>query len=269
MEILTPTTREARVVRTREGRVERHRIPGERKILCMPAGVKKTADLQSLRDQHFNGVKAMLAGWLASGASIPDWLREETQTLVVWRSPARLHRLLARWREERFPGDQEPFAALQAWAKQDHHLGHWQIGTLGAWARRRAAAYRAAAAEIARRSSAVVIEDLDLRDFAKSPHPEDTQGDEVQKHFLQRVAAPSLLRSAIVSACKARGVAVVEVPAKDTTRRHYRCGEVVEADYEHDLRIRCPRCGEEYDQSENACLRMLAAAAMGKSASDD
>jgi hypothetical protein len=79
----------------------------------------KLDDLRSIRDQHFNEIKAALERWIAERSSnVPGWLREASKALSAWRSQGKLIALIHEWRENRFDGDDEMLAALEVWRKK-------------------------------------------------------------------------------------------------------------------------------------------------------
>ena len=285
-EILSPSvTQEARtwddrghIRRDGDGRAVR-RAPEARAVYHIRDSVRHTWDLNGLRDRHFNAARDAILAWLRAAPEVPDWLAQEARTIAHWRGKGRMRRLYRGWRQHRFAGDQEPWEALAQWMERDVHLGDWEHGARARWQARRREAYRRAAAEIARRSSAVVIEArgsdprdggdaqadgaetgaMDLRPFARSAPVEDRDPAERMRHRVQRAAAPHELRAAVVNACKARGVRIIGVPAQDTSRRHHVCGEIAQGDIAAPT-LYCARCGVEYDPAENACRNLLDAA---------
>jgi DNA-directed RNA polymerase subunit RPC12/RpoP len=219
-------------------------------------GMELADQLRARQDQHFNEARAMLTAWLAArGEQVPDWLRDETEHLAQWRSHDRMHALLRHWR--RFPGDQEIHAALTAWAERDRHLHRWEDGGRRRWLLRRREAYRIAAAEIARRASAVVLEAFDLRAMARARPVESDDGSDTALRRVMREAAPGEFRSILRQACAARGVRVVEVPAEYSTRTCPDCGQRYEADFAASVWVACPHCGQRHDQDEAAARNLL------------
>lgn len=240
-------------------------------------GALRTANgLRSLRDREFNAARDRLADWLEEAPHVPVWMRERTRTIRRWRSPEALRRLCEDWREQPFPRDEEEHAALEAWrsryvdGRSDgdlHHLAYEAHSRDQALAHRRDV-YRTYAADIARRSSAVVLETFDLRDLLKRPEAEEEVFVDAYR-VAARQAAVGELRQAIRQACATRGVPVREVPSKDTTRVHHRCGHLIEQDYAADVRVYCPVCGEWYDQDANAAANLLDARGPGADSDPD
>jgi hypothetical protein len=64
-----------------------------------------------------------------AGRSPACWLVEETRHVHQWLRTSRFVRLIARWREDRVPGDEEVFVRAVAWLKQDRHLWDWEAAT--------------------------------------------------------------------------------------------------------------------------------------------
>ena len=222
----------------------------------VPAAFDKSASLRSIRDRNFDDARRDLAEWMASHDA-PDWLREMTSHLAQWRAAAKLASVAIAWRDRRFAGDRGVFKAVEAWRKQDKHLWEWEHNGRRKALARREQGYRTWAAEIARSASLVVLEDFDLRQVARKP-PVEEQGDHDDLARSQRIAAaPGVLRSALVDACRSRGVRVVLVAPAFTTLRGEPCGAVPHGDAARYLSHRCPACGAIWDQDANAAANIL------------
>lgn len=213
-------------------------------------GMDKVDELRSRRDTDLELAKQALLEWL-DGAEVPDWLRDETETLHAWRSQARLAALVLRWRENRFAGDEEIYERLEAWRKEDkHHYEHeanLRDRLLG-WRRE---IYRVLAARLRERYGTVYLKDFDLR-LAARPMP----GHEVELPAVRRarhLAGISQLRQALHDS----GMTVVTVRAEHSTRACSWCGTVDEFDTARELRHTCSGCGREWDQDENAARNIL------------
>jgi hypothetical protein len=220
------------------------------------SALRRCDELRSIRDGNFNAARDELAAWLNT-ATIPDWLRERTTTLPQWRSAARLAALVLAWREGRFPGDDEIYARLEAWRKQDKHLYEWQENLREKLLLRRREMYRVIAARLAQTYGRIVLEDIDLRQFAIQSEPEEGPRDENEARRQRMLAAPSQLRAEIERAAMAAGVEVVRSPAEWTTQRCHACGELERFDAAKWLHHTCSRCGASWDQDENACRNLL------------
>lgn len=177
-----------------------------------------------------------------------DAMREALVTIYPgcrqWKSPQRFVRLL---RTRPLPeGVQE---IVEPWYHRNRHL--WQIETgvrRGALLRRRES-IRIWAAALADKYSTVILEDFRLTDVI--PKVRDPKAPR------QRVVvAPGILRQQLISACAARGVAVVRVPCEHTTTDCHRCGHREEWD-QSQLMHTCGGCGERWDQDRNAVRNLL------------
>lgn len=187
------------------------------KILLNPeirSGLRKAADLHSIRQKHFDAAKEA-AHALVRAATLDEEHREKVETLPRWRSPNRLAALAIWWRDNRCAGDDALLAVLEEWRKRDKHLLEWEANARRKAVARREHDYRNVAANLARRYSTLLVEDIDLRTVTERPAPEDPSYEERSDlASSQRVeVAPSELRRAVVQAFKDRGGAVVEVPS--------------------------------------------------------
>jgi len=217
---------------------------------------KKAEDVRSIRDQHFDVARDALAAWLRDKA-VPDWLAEKTQHLRQWRSTARLAVVVLAWREQRFKGDAESYAVLEAWRKKDKHLFEWEANQ-----RRKAVAwrehlYRNLAAELSRRYKNIVVEDADWKDIGRLPDAGESAGNQ-EANRNRVIASPGLLRRFV----KERFADYTEVKAAGTTRKCSGCGKSmgrVEAGW---TSVTCPHCGRHDDRDGNAAANILASGAV-------
>jgi len=242
---------------------------GERGELVLPEwhqwAMQKVADLQSIRDQVWNQTIAALSAWVEERERVPEWLREAARVWGQWRRKSHLVHLWARWRGERFAGDEIGFAILETWLARDRHLWEWEANLRDQALRRRREFYRIFAAGLARRYAEVVLEQFDLREVAR--RKADADGEPGAATELLAVArrhrqwaAVHELRQAILNACQREGVTVTLVPARDTTVVCASCGSRETFD-RRALRHRCRSCGTEWDQDENAARNLLRLAA--------
>ncbi|MDE2106720.1 MAG: transposase [Patescibacteria group bacterium] len=121
---------------------------------------------RSFRDKSFDTMRAMLAAWLQIQTGVPDWLRDETVTLAQWRSIGRMVMLYRKWRENRIAGDDEIFAALATWHREEQHHYRFESNVreqLLLWRREQ---YRIFAVWVAKNYGEVIIEEFDLSDVA-------------------------------------------------------------------------------------------------------
>lgn len=233
---------------------------GDKGELILPErlvwSLEKPAELQSVKDNHFNAAKTALAAWLGC-QRVPEWLVEETAGLDQWRNVGRLLRVLERWEENRFPGDEEMVAYLREWKKRDRHLRDWLCNLRDQAILWRREEYRKFAAALAKKYSVVFLEDFDLRQVQRKPAPESGTQGSLPADRQRVLAAVSTLRSAIANACRREGVRVVFVEASFTTLSCNSCGHTEKWDAAKWLVRICPKCKAVWDQDENAAKIIL------------
>lgn len=233
-----------------DGREGEERVPAD-----WLSEMRKTEDIRSIRDKNFNEARGAFSAWLKKDApATPDWLKEACSGLPQWRSPGRLAAVAVRWRSDRFSGDEDGFAALEAWRKRDKHLYLYEANLRDQLLRRREDLYRNIAARLRRQYRLAVVEDLDLRDFHELPAAEADAPDGALRMHTRDACLSFLLR-----ALKESMTEVVRAPAKDTTRRCASCGSIEEWDHK-DLMHKCSGCGVACDQDRNAAINLLRAA---------
>jgi len=214
----------------------------------------KVSDLRSIRDKHFNEALAALCRVRDAG-ELPEELRAELQYAHQWRSPARLAAVALRWRDKReglSASASGAIEALEAWRKRDKHLYEWEAHQRENVLRARREIYRVFARQMADTYGRIVLEQLDLRDFAES---KETVGS--HRRF---DAALSELLGCIKNAAADAGTELVREPSADTTRTCHQCGVVDDFDAAKELLHTCSGCGAVWDQDENAARNLLRAA---------
>lgn len=226
---------------------------GDRGGLALPArwisGVRKVEDIRSIRDKLFDGIRDGFAEWLKK-ARVPDWLSKATTALPQWKSQERLASVVVRWREARFDGDHEQFAALETWRKRDDHLYLYESNLRNRLENQRKNIYQDFAL-LRRRYRRAILEDLDLREFHKKPKAEESAEDKALKMHT-RDACLSLLFDSIENSF----AEVYKVPAYNTTRQCAKCGSIEDWDRKN-LMHTCSKCGAVYDQDDNAAENLL------------
>lgn len=185
-------------------------------------------------------------------------MAETLRYVDQWRSPRRAAILLRRWRAHRFAGDSEIFNALVFWEKKDRHLRFWECDERERLLRRRKEHYRCVAARLAQEYDRVLVTDMDLRDFASLPAPEEAAKSEGSEQRRSRfLAAPSELRGAIKNACSTRGTSFEKVKSMFKTQTCNACGLVQEFEARAAIEHAC-ECGARWDQDANHCKNLLA-----------
>lgn len=217
---------------------------------------EKIDDLKSIREQHFNNAKNVLQTWMVD-KKLPDWLKEDTATLSQWRGKGSMVMLIRKWRENRFPGDQEIFAYLEEWVKRDRHLWDWEVNLQDQLGRHRREIYRIFAAEIAKRYDSVFLEDFDLRAVSRKKKPESGTGGSNPPDRQRVIASVSTLRQAIENACRREGVEVMRVQSMHSTTECHICGTIEKFDAAGHIMRTCPKCHNIWDQDENAATVIL------------
>ena len=114
------------------------------------------------------------------------------------------------------------------------------------------------AARWAEKYDRILVTDMDLRDFAELPAPEDgaKSSGKVQR-VTQRLAAPSELREAVKNACSTRGSTMVEKSGTYTPVCNS-CGALTKFDARATIDHECFECKEKWDQDANHCKNLLA-----------
>ena len=215
------------------------------------AQMRKTEDIQGIMDENFDAFKAKFNADMAKVA-VPEWLRAATCNLLMWRGQDRMARIIVRWRDSRFDGDQELFAFAEAWRKRYCHLYNYASNLRDQLQNRREDIYRNFAAWIRKHYRHVVIELLDLRKFHRLPKPEQAAADPATREHIRDACISTLLKCLKESV----GPQITEAPPENTTKRHHSCGSIEEWDHK-ELTHTCSKCGEHYDQDHNAALNLL------------
>jgi transposase len=149
---------------------------------------------------------------------------------------------------------------LEAWRRNDLHLGQWEVEESRRVLRQRREVYRQFANTLSTAYSRVVLEKFDLRDATKRGDAEEGTRDQRKQNYGRFVACVSDLRQRIHNACGRRGADIAEVPAEWTTTDCHCCQHRNTWDQAAKLRYTCEQCGAEWDQDENAAHNLLARA---------
>lgn len=247
----------------------------EQEVKVPPDYVRRVAHVESLhaiRDRNREAGQGALRDWVTNSAA-PPWLVEETEWIELWRSGERLSRIIRLWPRPCLEQEASMLYALDAWFAQERHLHFWEDDEReNAWKMRREV-YRCLAAKWATKYSRILVTDMDLRDFAERPVPEEGKQNKGNEQRRARVlAAPSELRGAIKNAASTRGSVFEEWSPKQLrsseeegwkggyTMTCAGCGAVECFDAKHDVQHTCSACGESWDQDANHCRSILASA---------
>jgi predicted RNA-binding Zn-ribbon protein involved in translation (DUF1610 family) len=231
-----------------------------REILVSPdilSGLDKADSIRSIRDKLFDRARDLLVGFVKSGLMSQELL-DRTKHAHAWRSPLKLTRFLAFWKQNRVAGDDDVFEWLTYWFHRNRHLWQYEAGTRKRTLLRRRETFRVLAAQLANKYQTLVLEDFNLADVAEKPAPEQADSPRDRNARAQRhAAAPSELRSVLLNAF---GKDRVYVAPQNTTRRCASCDHVNDWEDQAALKLTCNNCGEVFDQDENACRNLLRAA---------
>jgi hypothetical protein len=234
---------------------------GQHDELVLPpdwmAQMRKTEDIQGIMDTNFDTFKAKFHADMDKVAA-PEWLKAATSNILMWRSQDRMARIIVRWRDARFAGDEELYAYAEEWRKRYCHLYNYASHLRDQLWHRREDIFRCFAARIRTHYRIVVIELLDLRKFHKLPKAEEDAADPATREYVRDACISELLKCLKESV----GPQIVEAPPKNTTKRHHSCGSIEEWDHK-ELVHTCSKCRETYDQDYNAALNLLDHASAG------
>ncbi len=236
---------------------------GQHGELLMPEDIRMRLDhadsIRAIADRTFNAERVRLAEW-AKERTLPEWMVEPFKFLPLWKSPRRMSELFAQWKENRFDGDSDGFAGLEAWRKQDCHLRDWEACERDRALGTRRDLYRRWAADLSRRYAVVVLEDFDMREVAKLEATDSDRKDLPAPTRRNRtVAACSEFVGALKNAAANNGCTVELVESAYTTAKCSNCGHVQNFDHTKLFRL-CERCGGAsgpIDQDREAAANLL------------
>jgi hypothetical protein len=204
--------------------------------------------IRAQRDHLLEICRLDLSAWLKARPDLPAWLVEATRSLPSWRQASRYASLLFQWRDKRFPGDDYPVAKLDGYVHHDRHLWAAESRRRERSLGHRREVYRVFAATMADKYGTIVLEKFDLREVAKRKSAEDTKVENEQAMSNRHLAALSILRQALASACLSRGRTLVSVDAVHATHTCPSCSEVGTFDASGAIEWTCTGCGTTWDQ---------------------
>lgn len=159
---------------------------------------------------------------------------------------------------------------LEFWRRKEMHLWSWEANQRERSHLRRKDIYRNWAAELRREYAYVVIEDFDLRQFARERPPESEEKSLAIMRRMRADAAPNELRLALESVFGK--VCLPRVNDKDTTRAHdcghINTGALFKLDRAASIVVTCEKCGVEFDQDEQAAKNIFSVYAKERSGGD-
>lgn len=224
--------------------------------------LRKIDDLKSIRDQNFNVAKEKLRESLKAIVDLPDWLKEDVQTLHSWKAKKRLSMLAVKWRDYHFEEGSQALLELEAWRKQDKHLWTWEVNLRDKVYRRRREVYRVWAKGLTERYGRIYLESINLCKFAENKPAEIDDGSDEMARRHRCDGALSVFRTALKDAASARSTDLIKVNPAWTTKTCHSCGFIDRNwDPATDLLHCCSSCGKNWDQDVNAAINILELAA--------
>ena len=236
-------------------------------------GIRVVRYLTAIRDEKFNDVCGLFVQWLESQPAIPTWMaskttkkrnriptkKQATAYVRIWAEKGAKRRLVSMintWKHNRFEGDEEIFAQLEAWRFKDHHLWKWERRQDTSARRRRTATYRNFAAQITDRFGMLLVDGTNFKSL-QDKEPEEKLPGRKPKSMAQMVA-PGELRLAISQAAVRKG-RVYEKPAPArSAQRCPSCGKVHRAHRDPDEGMfACSHCTFEDHIMHTRLLNML------------
>lgn len=229
---------------------------------AMIARIDHSRGVRSVRDRHFETMRNALSTWIAlskKNVAMPEWLLIQAEHLDKWRSPERLGELVWSWREQRFDGDAEVFADLDAWRKNNRHLYQIEASERDRFMGQRRDFYRKTAIGLARAYEHIKVEALQLKDLTRRSAPEDKEGEMERAQRRARFdVAPGEFVAALKLAASNVGSQVFAIPPAYTTRSCHACSHACVWD-QSILEHTCEACGVSWDQDVNAARNLLSA----------
>jgi Putative transposase DNA-binding domain len=261
---------------------------GQEREIRAPDGLwqrlAKVYSIAQIRSRELDSARDRLVAWVGD-RQMPPWFTDRARGLSSWRSPRKLQRLVDTWQREenRFgddgarlaslQDDDEILAVLQAWAKQDRHLGSWEAHMRDRTIAHRREVWRQVAAELAHTYQTILVEDglcqsknrerqmkiVDIEGWDKLPPEEGDPHEGREQRRQSRMAAPGELRLAIAQASHKTATTVVDVSrGKKSTRECAWCGHCQEhVDFAPSIEVQCEGCGRAWDQDANAARNLL------------
>lgn len=228
----------------------------------------KADELRSTRDKELNQIFRRFFEWFdEQQRTMPEWMRllvrkrpdlpipshaQAVAWMEEWKQD-RFAKLVLMWASNRMEGDAELFGACEAWRDHDLHLWRWETGQRGKAIRRRRDKYRCFAAMLGRRYGTLILEDFDLRTFARRPAKESQETVNEVARGNRQIAALSALRQALINVYGASGR---WAPARKSTRMCNVCSVVEKFDAAKERVHTCVN-GHTWDQDVNAGINLL------------
>lgn len=246
---------------------------GQEREIRAPDGLwqrlAKVYSIAQIRSRELDAARDQLVAWI-DARQMPAWFADCSRGLPQWRAPRKMQRLIDIWQrgDNRFEDDAAILGTLQAWAKQDRHLGSWEAHMRDRTIAHRREVWRQVAAELAHTYQTILVEDglcrsgqmkiVDIEGWNKLPPEEGDPHEGREQRRQSRMAAPGELRLAITQATHKTASTVVDVRCKKSTRECAWCGHDQEhVDFAASIEVKCEGCARLWDQDANAARNLL------------
>lgn len=209
---------------------------------------ERLARLQQRRDKNFDRAATPCSTGSTPHTDLADTLNLDPQQVAMWRSPRRLA-AVARTAADRLGADHPLTRQLEDWRRHDRRLWERHTHTSDQLTARRTDLNRNIAAHLAGHVGTIALKTGFIPTPPAHPrrggrHPPGPPRAPARPHR----GPPSLTR-AINEAATNRGTDIIDVDARDTSSVHHGCGGQLDADARrHQVRVRCPACGDFVDQ---------------------
>lgn len=239
------------------------RIPAD-----IVSAYRHSHETESRKKTAFNEMQIKLATWLAKqpdapdndeavpgelAVGIPPWLRTAAQYLLLWKKAGRLQAIINQWRTDRFQGDAEIFAELEAWGKQDRHRWSSYRGEQKKVESKVREIQRRWVAWCRRNYKTAFVEKMNVRELQERPGVEDSRTADERQRYARLASVGRLLGWMRDSMAE-----VVAIPPEHLTHDCSFCGSRETWDQAVELEHTCSGCGKHWDQDLNAARNLLA-----------
>ncbi|GAB36148.1 hypothetical protein GOOTI_202_00040 [Gordonia otitidis NBRC 100426] len=220
------------------------------------------ATVASHRDLAVDSIRDTLVAWLTEHGPQPHPYDGDPITAASvqrWKAPRRFAWLALQWRDTPPPEGADIAETLEAWRRADKKLWLESEHGRGRALRHRTDLHRQVAAYFAGVAGRIVVDDSDIAQIAGTAKHSELLTD-VDRQIARRraIAAPGMLRAAIVAAATRDEVPTTTVSHTGLSRVHAACGHENPADDRYLMQpVLCDGCGRTYDTDLSATILML------------
>jgi hypothetical protein len=202
---------------------------------------------------------------------IPDWFKESTAYISQWKGQRRLAGLIGvgtprppregegpppiRWRENRFPGDEDVFGIVDCWLRQDIHLWNWQANVQRKAWNWRNKQFEKFAKTLREAYGFLRVAGIDQAKLARRAKPEDEKEAPQPARSNRFIAAPGRLVEILKDSFGKPYTTVID--PKQMTQTCYICGCQEKWDAAEDVMHCCTKCKNDWDQDYGHCMNLL------------